>query len=576
MDPISRRKFLGTATAGGAAAELLSAKEKQAAEVSAMTRRRTPAPVTPKLFATARSVMEWSVASGKSYADPFREIELDAVFADTDGREWRVPAFWAGGQTWRVRFAPPQPGRYTFRTIANDPKNPDLHDRRGEIEVAPYTGDNPLLKHGMIRVAANGRTFEHADGTPFFWLADTWWMGLCKRLRWPQDFQTLATDRVQKGFTVVQIIAGPYPDMPAFDPRGANEAGQMWEENFARINPHYYDMADARIFHLVERGLAPCIVGCWGYYLPMMGVEKIQQHWRYLVARWGALPVFWCLAGEGLMPYYLSKTPQEDVAMQKKGFTDVGRMLRNIDAYRHPITIHRSHQGADQVEDPSVLDFELLQTGHDDRKAIPGHVDQVTAEVARTPRKPVLVGEVCYEGIMEASRQEVQRFMFWSAVLSGAAGHTYGANGIWQVNTPEQPYGPSPHGRSWGDTPWQEAYQLPGSKHLGLAKALLMRYEWWKFEPHPEWVEPHWSKQEYARPYAAGIPGKVRVIFVPNIWDTLKVVGLESGVKYQAFFFHPPTGKEYPLGWITPGSSGSWEAPFTPTVGDWVLVLEAV
>src|SRR5438128_4943039 len=39
------------------------------------------------------------------------------------------------------------------------------------------------------------------------------------------------------------------------------------------------------------------------------------------------------------------------------------------------------------------------------------------------------------------------RFMFWACVLSGAAGHSYGANGIWQVNRPGQPYGPSPQDR---------------------------------------------------------------------------------------------------------------------------------
>ena len=575
MDPISRRKFLGTAAAGAAASDLLPAKEKAGKGSPATTRTGKPLPVEPRLYATARTAMEWSLASGKSYADPFTEVELDVRFMNADRHEWRVPAFWAGGQSWRVRFAPPEPGRYTFETIATDTKNPDLHGRRGEIEVAPYQGDNLLLKRGMIQVSANGRHFEHADGTPFFWLADTWWMGLCKRLRWPQDLQTLAADRLQKGFTVIQIIAGPYPDMPAFDPRGANEAGQMWETDFARINPHYYDMADVRIQYLVDRGLVPCIVGCWGYYLPQMGVAKIKQHWRYLVARWSALPVLWCLAGEGLMPYYLSKTPEEDVALQKKGFTEVGRYLRSVDVYRHPVTIHRSHTGSDQVEDPSIIDFELLQTGHDDRKTIPNHVRQVTEETARSPRKPVLVGEVCYEGILEASRQEVQRFMFWSAVLSGAAGHTYGANGIWQVNTPEQPYGPSPHGRSWGDTPWQEAYQLPGSEHLGLAKKLLERYSWWKFEPHPEWVEPHRTKENYTRPYAAGIPSEVRVVYVPHIWDAIKIVGIESGVSYQAYFFNPSTAKEYRLGEIAPDASGVWEAPFTPTVGDWVLVLEA-
>ena len=42
---------------------------------------------------------------------------------------------------------------------------------------------------------------------------------------------------------------------------------------------------------------------------------------------------------------------------------------------------------------------------------------------------PVLVGEVDYEGHMMANRQDIQRYMFWSCLLNGAAGHTYGAGG---------------------------------------------------------------------------------------------------------------------------------------------------
>src|SRR5579883_1401177 len=207
-------------------------------------------------------------------------------------------------------------GRYTYRTVSSDSSNPDLHGQRGILEVSPYRGDNPLLKHGPLRVASDQRYFEHTDGTHFLWLGDTWWMGLCHRLRWPEDFQKLAADRASKGFTVVQIVAGLYPDMPPFDPRGANEAGFPWEENYARINPHYFDMADLRIRALVDRGLAPCIVGCWGYFMIFMGLRKIKQHWRNIVARWGAYPVFWCLAGEGTMPYYLSKNKEEDAADQ--------------------------------------------------------------------------------------------------------------------------------------------------------------------------------------------------------------------------------------------------------------------
>ena len=234
-------------------------------------------------LAVARRPAEWSYDSAKTYKDPFNEIELDVVFTDPMGTQQRVPAFWAGNQSWCVRYSPHLPGRYTYHTVCSDGSNPDLHDRSGTLEVAPYQGTNLLYQRGPIRVAADRRHFEHADGTPFFWLGDTNWMGLCKRLHWPGEFQSLAADRVGKGFTVVQIVAGLYPDMPPFDTRGANEGGYPWEKDYTRINPAYFNMADLRIQHLAERGLVPCIVGCWGYFLPIMGIPKMKQHWRYLI-----------------------------------------------------------------------------------------------------------------------------------------------------------------------------------------------------------------------------------------------------------------------------------------------------
>jgi hypothetical protein len=78
--------------------------------------------------------------------------------------------------------------------------------------------------------------------------------------------------------------------------------------------------------------------------------------------------------------------------------------------------------------------------------------------------------------------------MFWLCLMNGAAGHTYGANGIWQCNRPGQPHGASPHGGSYGKIPWDEAMSLPGSRQVGLGKKLLERYPWQRFQPHPEWV----------------------------------------------------------------------------------------
>ena len=516
---------------------------------------------------------EWSYQTAKHYADPFNDVELDVVFRTPSGEEHRVPAFWSGDNLWRVRYAPPEAGQYTYRTVSTDTANAELHNRQGNFSVEPYTGANPLYRRGPLRVMADRRHLEHRDGTPFFWLGDTWWMSLSKRLSWPEGFETLAADRIRKGFTVVQIVAGLYPDMEPYDERGANEAGYPWERDFARINPAYFDAADVRIAFLADHGLTPCIVGAWGYFLPRMGIHKIKQHWRYLIARWGAYPAVWCLAGEGTMPYYLSKTKEQDAAAQKIGWTEVAQYVRSIDPLRRPITIHPSRSARETVADPSAIDIDMLQTGHDDRRSVPNTIETVNRSLAATPKMPVLVGEVCYEGIQEASREEVQRFMFWSCLLSGTGGHTYGANGIWQVNTRGKPYGLSPHGHSWGGPPWEDAYQLPGSRQVGLGKSLLTRYSWWRLEPRPDFVEPHWNAQDYWRPFAGHIPGEAVIVYSPNAWRALQFRGLEPGT-YRAFLFNPSDGTEISWGNIQTDAAGAWQAPEFPIIRDWLAVLD--
>jgi hypothetical protein len=528
-------------------------------------------------FGMSHCAVEWGYTAAKPHADPFNDIELDVVFTGPGSDEWCVPAFWSGGDEWRVRFAPPQPGVYQFHSVCSDITDAGLHDCRGTLEVRPYEGDNPLLKHGPLHVSANQHYLEHRDGTPFFWLADTWWMGLCQRLSWPDDFQRLTADRVAKGFSVIQIVAGLYPDMPPLDPRGANEAGFPWTQGWGTINPAYFDMADLRIRWLVRAGLLPCIVAGWGYYLPVLGVDRMKKHWRNLIARYSAYPVTWCLAGEGCMPYYLSSNREGDVAIQQHGWTDVARYVRSIDPAHHPITIHPTDAGRNQVDDPAVIDYDMLQTGHSGYQSLPNTVRSIRQAVARQPQMPALVGEVNYEGILEGSREEIQRMCFWMCLLSGAAGHTYGANGIWQVNTRAQAYGPSPHGASWGDIPWEEAYRLPGSGQLGIAKRLLERFAWWRFEPHQDWVEPCADERDILGPYCAGVPGEVRVYYFPTPiapWTEIQLASkLEQNVTYTASFVDPKTGKEYPVGRVNTLGDGTWRIPAPPVIQDWVLVI---
>jgi len=263
-------------------------------------------------------VVETSFQSQKPYANPFIDVELDVVFSAPDGTALKVPAFWAGGDTWKVRYASPLAGVHRYRTVCSDTSDSGLHGVEGQVQIVAYTGDNTLYRHGPLKIAADQRHFAHADGTPFFWLGDTWWKCLAKRLDW-DGFRELTADRKTKGFTVVQIVCVPYPDEDSFEEMWENEGGKPYlDKAFTQVNPDYFDYADRRFRHLIDEGIVPAIVGAWARHdcdaMKVAGVEGLKRHWRHLVARYGAFPVVWIVAGEVSEELRYGRGPWGEVA----------------------------------------------------------------------------------------------------------------------------------------------------------------------------------------------------------------------------------------------------------------------
>jgi len=92
-------------------------------------------------------------------------------------------------------------------------------------------------------------------------------------------------------------------------------------------------------------------------------------------------------------------------------------------------------------------------------------------------------------------------------------------------------------------------------------------------------VEPAGSPENVEHPFAAGIPGEVRVVYffaptfqLPSL--QYQVRKLEAGVSYRAFFWDPRSGMEHPLGKVAPDGAGKWAIPIQPELKDWVVVLE--
>ena len=185
----------------------------------------------------ANMMVELPLEAGRAHDDPFNEVSLDVVFTDPNGRELRVPAFWAGGNKWKARYASPVVGTHRFRSECSD-------DSGYAVCTASPARWKSIRTRATIRSTCTARfawppiaaissmpTARPSSGsaTPGGWASVIGCIG-------PDEFTTLAADRKEKGFNVIQIVAGLYPDMPAFDPRGANEAGFPWEDRL-RADP---------------------------------------------------------------------------------------------------------------------------------------------------------------------------------------------------------------------------------------------------------------------------------------------------------------------------------------------------
>ena len=75
-------------------------------------------------------------------------------------------------------------------------------------------------------------------------------------------------------------------------------------------------------------------------------------------------------------------------------------------------------------------------------------------------------------------------------------------------------------------------------------------------------------------PQATGIPGLVRIIYVPER-HSIEVHDLGAGARYSVAYFDPVTGEKRSLGYVSADNQGTWHcSPPSRQSHDWVLVLE--
>jgi hypothetical protein len=525
-------------------------------------------------------------------AHPWWTLPVRATFQTDSGAPVILQGFANGGNRWVIRFAAPRPGVWTYRTSSADRA---LHGRTGRIVVAAAAGAererNPNLR-GSIRIAPGGRHFEYADGTPFFFLADTLWAGNTARCglgeREDGPFFQYLSNRKAKGFTAILMQYfhgyGDYPDSPGH----RNEGGHaFFERNPARLNPAHFAALDQRMRALWERGFVTAIPTTWwgktrNCVFTPADAGRISA---YCAVRYGAFNAVWSLSGE--YQYAFS-----DCGWTPADFAAIGATVQEHNPYHRPLSIHPSSrtnfpaphnvQSSRPFHGEPWLDHHWLQTGQSfDR--LHNIVSRIAEVRALRPAAPVFCSEAFYETPKDPDSAYHARWQVWTALLNGAAGYGYGAGGIWQFFDPGDSQGET--GKNVNDVvPWREAIGLPGSSQLWPAKKLLTRLDWWKLEPERERLlvngepNPRPTATDISPPHAAVVPSRAVLVYLPR-GNAGRPIALAPppGHDWTARWFDPRRG-EFEGGAFAVPRTESWTIPRAPAPReeDWVLFLEPI
>jgi hypothetical protein len=335
------------------------------------------------------------------------------------------------------------------------------------------------LTNGALRVHAAGRHLEHANGVPFFWLADTAWELFHRTTR--QEAKQYLNMRRGQGFTVIQAVAlaeldglrvpNSYGHLPLVGIDPAQPAVQPG------IEDDYWKHVDFVFDTALEYGLTIAFLPTWGDKVgPIewgIGPEVFTEdnafaYGKFLGQRYGQRKnLIWVIGGDRFLKY------------GGRDHRPVWRALANgIKAgegqHHNLMTFHPvgGQSSSLWLHDEPWLDFNLLQSGHASRGD--NNHDMIRADLMRIPNKPVIDGEPRYEdhpvNFLEDNGWFTDadvRQAAYSSLFAGACGHTYGCHPMWQFFDGERSPINKPR-RSW-----IEAMQLPGAWDMQHVRALF-------------------------------------------------------------------------------------------------------
>jgi len=529
-------------------------------------------------------VKEFFFVSAKTYKNGFSDVNLDVVFSHSNGIKFRVPAFWDGGNIWKVRFAPTQVGEWTYRTVCSDSANHSLHNQTGVLLCSKYRGTLDIYKHGFVKTLPDIKYLVYDDDTPFFYLGDTHWNMPAEQLESSSDktissqFRYLVDKRIQQGFTVYQSepLAAKY-----------NLRNGVSEDDLAGFRD-----LDAKFKYIAEKGLVhanaelffPTELGEWRRDYSDKYLELLCRYW---VARFGAYPVLWTTAQECDNDYYHDRILENGVNMNPYFDKDtnpwkmVAEFIHRYDAYKHPLSAHQEYASiGGQGTIASTSSFRNLPS-HSWFAAqwSPAKNAQLDFNIPRDflingQGKPAINYEGSYDHLW--TNEFGARMQGWTAYLNGMFGIGYGAEDIWYYNSK---FDIDKASVISGITitvdekkiKWPESVELPSAYQMNYLHQFFKNMEWWKLTPRFD--DATYFNNDSSFYSLASVGRDCYVIYFYNkSLNTGTLKGVENK-KYVAKWFNPRTGL-FKESEIVKVKSNDYIIGNKPDENDWVLLIQ--
>jgi len=410
-----------------------------------------------------------------------------------------------------------------------------------------------------LRVSSNGHALVTANGTPFFWMADTNWR-LYKLTN--SQIDTYLSNRKAKKFNVIQ---GPVLLHSSDSPEYADSNGEI-NNNPNDPNMNWFNHIDDIVDKADALGMYVALVAVWGDDWDIFGSpSNAHDYGQWLGQRYRYKDnVVWIVAGE----YSASGTD----AQIMNTWDALGQGLAEGSNGNQLITIHGSYQEGQQsssifFQNASWLDFNMIQSSQSGNFGIGAdNWNLVIADYALTPRKPTLDAEANYENVDGWDAFGVRRRAYWS-VFAGACGHTYGANSVWNSYR----YGDDPTDTGSVD-PWNVAMNYPGAYDMKNLRRLIESRPMLKRSPSNSLVVSGTGGLPNHIQAMRGSSGRYAMIYIPQSHFTVTVdMNRISGSQAKAWWYNPRNGAATYIG--TYATSGNRHFT-TPSGQDWVLVLD--